>query len=203
VYVIKAKSLPSWNCFADMVRDSPNYLWTFGRAKSRIDTELDLVPLPNDSSNTIVTRSSRTRWFDLVDTVGNDKVIPLAFGAVVGGILFGSLHCLAWNFQFPTRGEALSWKICSILTTSLPIFSILPFVTWHRLTPDWYSRMRPPLTRSKRNIKLLSGLTLLILLFAYILARLFLMVEIFRSLFYLPPEAYIDTWSKSFPHFGG
>jgi hypothetical protein len=39
-------------------------------------------------------------------------------------------------------------------------------------------------------------------LLPYILARLFLMVEIFRSLFFLPPDAFIDTWSGSFPHWG-
>ena len=36
----------------------------------------------------------------------------------------------------------------------------------------------------------------------YILARLFLLVEIFRTLGFLPPHAFVDTWSGSLPHFG-
>ena len=39
-------------------------------------------------------------------------------------------------------------------------------------------------------------------LIPYILARLFLLVEIFRTLCFLPPDAFVDTWSGSFPHIG-
>jgi hypothetical protein len=46
------------------------------------------------------------------------------------------------------------------------------------------------------------GLSLIFLLIPYLLSRLFIMIEIFRSLFYLPPEAFLDTWSGSFPHWG-
>ncbi|KAE9374862.1 hypothetical protein N431DRAFT_503621 [Stipitochalara longipes BDJ] len=126
----------------------------------------------------------------------NEEAIPLAFGAVVGGMLFGGLHCLAWNFHFPTSEEALAWKICSLLTTGLPVISIVPFATWQR----FHSKVTHPST-GDRMISFLAGLALLTLLVAYILARLFLMVEIFRSLFFLPPEAFIDTWPGSFPHF--
>jgi hypothetical protein len=36
----------------------------------------------------------------------------------------------------------------------------------------------------------------------YILARLFLLVEVFRTLCFLPPDVFVDTWSGSFPHIG-
>lgn len=36
----------------------------------------------------------------------------------------------------------------------------------------------------------------------YILARLFVLVEIFRTLYLLPPEAFLTTWSASIPHLG-
>ncbi len=126
---------------------------------------------------------------------GNDEVIPLTFGAVVGGILFGGLHCLAWNFQFPTSEEALAWKICSILTTSIPILSIVPFVFWNRLVPSLMlvADNDSEFQSSNRYARFLVGVILILLLVTYTLARLFLMVEIFRSLFFLPPEAFIDT----------
>jgi hypothetical protein len=34
----------------------------------------------------------------------------------------------------------------------------------------------------------------------YILARLFLIVELFRCLFFLPPSAFVSTWVSSVPH---
>jgi hypothetical protein len=34
----------------------------------------------------------------------------------------------------------------------------------------------------------------------YVLARAFLLVEIFRTLFYLPEDAYVTTWASNFPH---
>jgi hypothetical protein len=36
----------------------------------------------------------------------------------------------------------------------------------------------------------------------YILARLFLWIEVFRTLCFLPSGAFVDTWSGSFPHIG-
>lgn len=52
-------------------------------------------------------------------------------------------------------------------------------------------------------IKICLGNSVFISYLLYILARLFLIVEVFRSLLYLPPGAFIETWSGSFPHFGG
>ena len=37
---------------------------------------------------------------------------------------------------------------------------------------------------------------------AYVVARLFLMFEVFRTLFFLPPGAFVATWSSSIPHVG-
>jgi len=37
--------------------------------------------------------------------------------------------------------------------------------------------------------------------YLYIAARLFILVELFRTLFYLPPDAFTSTWTSSIPHF--
>jgi hypothetical protein len=39
-----------------------------------------------------------------------------------------------------------------------------------------------------------------LVVFIYILARLFLIVELFRCLFFLPPSAFVATWVSSVPH---
>jgi len=57
----------------------------------------------------------------LYDFFDNMVEIPiLAAATVVGGILFSGLYCLAWAFHFPTRGEALAWRVCSVMTSALP-----------------------------------------------------------------------------------
>ncbi|OQE41895.1 hypothetical protein PENCOP_c004G00345 [Penicillium coprophilum] len=56
-------------------------------------------------------------------------------------------------------------------------------------------------------LKLLGGLISLIELmtelcfFAYIIARLFMLVEMFRTLAFQPTDAYVGTWAANFPNF--
>jgi hypothetical protein len=40
----------------------------------------------------------------------------------------------------------------------------------------------------------------ILICFGYVLARLFMIVETFRALFFLPPSAYIATWASNVPH---
>jgi len=199
LHIIKAKKMPNVDTIWNMINYVSNYMWTLCRCENGIDTELDLVPLPNDSGYVLF--HALDGWLGRVLCAAgfNKEALPLAYGVVAGSSLFGGLHCLAWRFRFPTSEEALAWKICSILTTCLPILSIAPFVAWQR-------RILPvtcPPKPTGSTIKYLAGLSLAIILVTYILARLFLLIEIFRSLLFLPPEAFINTWSRSFPHFTG
>jgi len=279
-------------------------------------------PIPNDS-NTVV--KSTVKWIDEL-TAGNQELTALFFGALLGGTIFGGLHCLAWNFHFPTHGEALGWRICSVATTALPIMSSFPIFMWLKLHPsegleDWARRSklllekrgereqlelewverpkqikrdrwkwtqqadrimrlerdwdrdphweqlkfergrewkqkhqeqlelerleRERLERAPQELLKLKEqeeqewfkqlenkeqerreekttrhlcnfgetartwlrrgmvfLCVVVFLVPYILARLFLLVEIFRTLGFLPPDAFVDTWSGSLPHFG-
>lgn len=195
VKVLKAKKTPRLRNLDEFVRASPTYFWTRGRSVGRLDDELDLVPLPNDGSNVVMDLG----YFAdaLKNVVGDDQeFIPLAFGAVFGGTLFGGLHCLAWSFHFPTSGEQLAWRICSIITTCLPVLSLFPLGLWLSLNRTFEEKMGSP------ALRFAVATTCMLVLVTYILARLFLLIEIFRSLFFLPPEAFIETWSGNFPHFG-
>jgi hypothetical protein len=44
------------------------------------------------------------------------------------------------------------------------------------------------------------GVIFLILSFFYALARLFILVEIFRTICFLPTDAYVATWTSNIPH---
>lgn len=87
IWSIKASRLPTQSDMRGIAECGPFCLWTGERGESRVDSDYDLVPLPNDSS---------------VDVSDNKGVgLILAVGAIIGGTVFGGLHCLAWNFHFP------------------------------------------------------------------------------------------------------
>ncbi|KIK51397.1 hypothetical protein GYMLUDRAFT_181496 [Collybiopsis luxurians FD-317 M1] len=60
--------------------------------------------------------SSFERSSHLEPTNAMDKYI-----AYYAAGLFGLLHCSAWTSTFPSIGEEVLWKICSLLVTCVPI----------------------------------------------------------------------------------
>lgn len=108
-----------------------------------------------------------------------------AIGLFFGGIIFGAVHCSGWFFAFPTVQELLLWRIASVLTTSVPI--VMLGVSW--FAADWDDWRRTIL-----------WYVTLVSIALYVIARLFIMVEAFRSLFYLPYDAFISTWADNIPH---
>ena len=196
IHIIQAKRIPTDEDVASLGRAGPIYLWFSEPTKTKLKTEFDLSPLPNHSIPIIYGRWLPER---ISDTFGsNDEAIILGLGAIFGGVVFGAIHCLAWNFDFPTHGERLAWRICSLITTALPLLSGPWLGLWIRANP--FAEGTPKLSKRLRHV--VGFILVVVFLTPYILARLFLTVELFRTLFFLPPEAFIDTWSGSFPHFG-
>jgi hypothetical protein len=180
-----------------LAKYGPMYLWLDHRPEDTFDEKLGPAPIPNDATHLgAELQMPHSVWVALG---GNTETATLAFGVIVGGTLFGGLHCLAWDFSFPTYCEALTWRISSIMISVLPSLSILPVSFWIRSNP-WQVSTERKVSQTTRNI--LGWVLLMVFIVPYFLARLFLIVEIFRSLFFLPPEAFIDTWSGSFPHWG-
>ena len=108
---------------------------------------------------------------------------------------FGSIHCIAWSFHFPTLREQCVWRISAILVSTLPIcITILMFLwmvfeneehetTWSILYSNVMKLIMGPMTCS------------------YIIARIILLVLPFAALHTLPTSAYdqID-WVGFLPH---
>ena len=120
---------------------------------------------------------------------------PIVIGIGLGGAAFGSVHFAAWNLDFPTPVERLLWRLSCILLVGLPPIGI--GIYWlgihYRKT---HREIAPRVTRVLKPF----GYALMPL---YVLARLFLMVEAFRSLAYLPPSAYETVpWPMDIPHAG-
>lgn len=175
-----------------LVQNGPTYIWLAHRTRCEVYPEFGPAPIPNDAGHAIESSLPGQKILG-----SNYEMYSLILGALFGGTIFGALHCLAWNFYFPTPGEALAWKVCSVATTCLPLLSILPISAWMRLNPWAMAKKGSPVSRL-----IVGAIGMGLFLIPYVLARLFLLMEIFRSLFFLPPRAFIDTWSGSFPNWG-
>jgi hypothetical protein len=159
------------------------------RPEARIEESersYDLVLIPNDSLRN-ANRMLPQLPYDFFDNTFEITVLPAAI--VVGGILFGGLHCLARTFHFQTRGEALVWRVCSVMTGPRHC----QFCRW---VPGYNGthEMRCRSDRQERDSPLV-WLSSLDFWLPYVLTRLFLVFEMFWSLFFLPPETFVDTWS--------
>lgn len=59
---------------------------------------------------------------DVVDLEGR---LPLIFRLMAAAaFVFGGIHCLAWNFVFPSHPEAVLWRIASIGSAVIPIIQL-------------------------------------------------------------------------------
>ncbi|KAH6717682.1 hypothetical protein BKA61DRAFT_716038 [Leptodontidium sp. MPI-SDFR-AT-0119] len=198
-YEIKATKAPKEDQILALATFGPGYLWTWHRVQGDKDESLNLMPIPNDASHAVylanlfsgydntITRTLMA-WFSL----NHPAVVSVIAGSVIGGTLFGSLHCLAWNFHFPTHSELILWRISSILTTVLPLLSVYFNLQWSHYNA-WAENKETLMARRIHGIVLLAFFGL-----PYILARMFLVFEIFWTLFFLPQEAFIDTWPGGF-----
>jgi len=193
IHIIPRKNPIDDDTWRELLRVGPVYLWQSHRNPGKSDYKQGPVPIPNDA---LIGGWSEYRQLDVFG--GNDEMTVLAFGALVGGTLFGGLHCLAWDFHFPTSAEKLAWRICSVLISGLPPLSAVPIGIWMRWNPATEQRKR----NQREPRKLIPRTLVTAFLVPYMLARLFILVEIIRTLFFLPPEAFVDTWSGSFPHWG-
>ncbi|KAL6360662.1 hypothetical protein LRP88_06369 [Fusarium phalaenopsidis] len=113
------------------------------------------------------------------------RVMILA--SILSIMLFGGLHLLAWNLDFPTDIEGLLWRTSALAIAVAPTVSsllvLVESILFHRT--DRYA---------KWSVTILGPL--------YLFARLFLLVESYRSLYYLPTGALISTWASEAPHLG-
>lgn len=69
-------------------------------------TELSSARVPND-----------VVWLE-----GNPPLLLFLMGRF--SLIFGGLHCLAWNSQFPTQVELFCWRIASLASAVLPVVAL-------------------------------------------------------------------------------
>ncbi|KAK3314438.1 hypothetical protein B0H66DRAFT_313243 [Apodospora peruviana] len=105
-----------------------------------------------------------------------------ASGLLLGGLLYGLIHLTAWDFSFPTPVDRLLWRICSLVLGLSPLV-----VTLFRFLPIG---------------RIPYFVIVLIITIASYASRIILLVETFRSLYYIEPAGYVSTWTVAIPHIG-
>ena len=126
------------------------------------------------------------------DTTSNKPHIKTGVGSVVGALLFGCLHCAAWNFHFPTTTERLLWRIAAIITAGGPPCGVLVTIISELATKTNKNHLKS-IRRRETWIQI-------VFVGPYLVCRIYITVEIFRSLCFLAPETFLTTWSQNIPH---
>jgi hypothetical protein len=155
---------------------------------SRRRQNLKAVPL-------VTHRADLGFWISLAYTDNREDIRILVTLALLGA-LYGGVHCLPWNDKFPTSVERKLWRIAAIILTSAASCWGVTEMTIDeiKLQPAWLDNI----VSSGFGI---FGLVLVPL--SYCIANLYILVESFRQLLYLPPQAYqLPVWSNYWPHFG-
>ncbi|KAF5357673.1 hypothetical protein D9758_007407 [Tetrapyrgos nigripes] len=124
--------------------------------------------------------------------------------ASIVACLFGAIHCVAWNFSFPTSTEQTMWRISAAFVALFPsLFS--PGLATRCIQDGLYWESLLKRFRFLRYIELfpqwiyiaiiVTGLPL------YVVCRLVLLTITFTTLRSLPADAYRDIdWTRYLPH---
>ncbi|KAL8856366.1 MAG: hypothetical protein Q9178_007057 [Gyalolechia marmorata] len=156
------------------------------------------------------------RWFEpaveelVDDSIGNwatGNLLRDMSGFVMGMVLwsasmaYGAVHTTAWHGHFPTRTEALLWRVSSVCIagsgfTWILINMLARSFPWFKAYWKEVETLRAHWT----NLVVL-GILAGVCGIAYLLSRIYLVVEAFISLRKLPASAF-DTleWTKLVPH---
>ena len=114
-----------------------------------------------------------------------DRMVILV--CILSITIYGGIHFFAWNLEFPTSVERLLWRIAALTISIAPAVCAL-LVLMEDLVRHRTDKM------SQWSVACLAP--------AYLGARLYIMAESFRALYYLPPQAFVATWATNAPHIG-
>lgn len=131
--------------------------------------------MPQSSTHEVI-KDQRSSW-----------VLPIIVivATILSTTLFGGIHLLAWNISFPSPVERTLWRTAALLVCIIPSVCALIVLVEHLIFG----------TTNKTS-------TAVVWIFGafYLSSRVYLIVESFRSLYYLPADALQTTWSTYVPH---
>jgi len=124
-------------------------------------------------------------------TTKSDKYSRMVVFAIFG-VIFGGLHCIGWNFTYPTAFEQRLWRASSLAITVIPLI----------VAPIDYLLENYKLDKGfLKVVRLTLDVIMTILLFIYVPARLTLIGQAFALLRKQPQDAFLAVdWNQYIPH---
>jgi len=123
-------------------------------------------------------------------TTKSDKYSRMVVFALFG-VIFGGLHCIGWNFTYPTAFEQRLWRASSLAITVIPLI----------VAPIDYILENYKLDKGfLKVVRLTLDVIMTILFFIYVPARLTLIGQAFALLRKQPQDAFLAVdWNQYIP----
>lgn len=126
-------------------------------------------------------------------TAGTKEAAPAYMSVLIVGVVFGGIHCIAWNFRFESQTQASVWRLSSAVITGVPIVFLVITGVVALVYKD-----KPIQTNLAIRMMYLSMPVLGLL---YAVGRFATLVLAFMNLSKLPPSAFrIVHWTTLLPH---
>ncbi|KAJ7592054.1 hypothetical protein C8J56DRAFT_1131475 [Mycena floridula] len=151
-------------------------------------------PLIGDYDSYVPERSTSVPlfWSSSDDEMGEDDHQPVLFEMFLGCV-FGGIHCLGWNSDFPSLVESMMWKVAAVFITCLPVACAV-FVA-AALGNEYLEK------KFLEGVAVLWGSLTVIGMPLYIIARVFLLILPLTSLRNLPAGVLRQVdWTVYIPH---
>ena len=114
------------------------------------------------------------------------------------GAVFGAIHTIGWNFSFPSKIEAILWRVASTAAAALPAILLVPLLLtiWGGPLYTWLNKIRG------KSVGRVFGPADWIVMILYASMRLYLLLALFITFRSQPEEIYATvSWSRYIPHF--
>jgi hypothetical protein len=129
----------------------------------------------------------------------NTRPPEVAVSSTLAVFLFGIVHFAAWGYEFPTQTELNLWRASTVVTiAAVPAMSAAASIA-RQFNATFNSNPGRLVSRGRVQM-LLIFVQCWILAPLFVAARLFILVEVIRSLAYQPPGSYKTTWAAYVPH---
>lgn len=135
---------------------------------------------------------------------------PFSCLSAFAGAIFGMIHCLAWNFEFPSHAEQVLWRVSSSIISGLCIFITIAALGYIIFKPpnrpdkpkgDRDDDARNPADGDESHSFNITEVACSILAMCFVLTRLSLITLSFMGLRALPASAFDAVqWSGFIPH---
>ncbi|KAK4694739.1 hypothetical protein P7C71_g2896, partial [Lecanoromycetidae sp. Uapishka_2] len=160
----------------------------------------------------------KTRIPNTLSIIGS-RPYEVWLGFAVAGLLYGGLHMLAWDAPFSSRAEQIIWRVAASSVTVTPLLlTPLAMLVDKSALSKGASEVMKGLNGKKvkhynfRSAEYWGKFAFVIIIvplvvvgpflsFSYVLGRVYLVVECFKNVAYLPEAVFEDvSWPAYLPH---